>query len=257
MAVPVAALADWLQVGRRLPLSGELPYRLELLLDGANSWLQVDSTLRGLRVDLPEPFGFMVNYYNQKSDIEITNLKLGVNGGELIDASNLIRIPKARTEAAALALRPNLMVLPFLTAYVVYAVGDTQTDVNVQVGDSTSFDTVAKSGAQVVSVGGTLQGGYKGFFGVADFNASVSDVDRLADTVGGNMLSFRLGYNHKLNPQGRSIALWAGTAGQLPEILDGDAPHALRGCDAQAWGATEALRVWKLLQAGGDSKPAL
>jgi len=36
--------------------------------------------------------------------------------------------------------------------------------------------------------------------------------------------------------------------GQIPEILDGDAPHQQRGCDAQAWGVTEALRVWKLLQ---------
>lgn len=35
--------------------------------------------------------------------------------------------------------------------------------------------------------------------------------------------------------------------GQLPEILDGDAPHTARGCDAQAWSATEALRVWKRL----------
>ncbi len=31
---------------------------------------------------------------------------------------------------------------------------------------------------------------------------------------------------------------------QLPEIIDGDAPHQQRGCDAQAWSATEALRVW-------------
>ena len=38
-----------------------------------------------------------------------------------------------------------------------------------------------------------------------------------------------------------------GCLGQLPEILDGDAPHTPRGCDAQAWGATEALRVWRLL----------
>jgi starch synthase (maltosyl-transferring) len=38
-----------------------------------------------------------------------------------------------------------------------------------------------------------------------------------------------------------------GCIGQIPEILDGDAPHAQRGCDAQAWGVTEALRVWKLL----------
>lgn len=38
-----------------------------------------------------------------------------------------------------------------------------------------------------------------------------------------------------------------GCLGQLPEIVDGDTPHTQRGCDAQAWGATEALRVWKLL----------
>jgi len=38
-----------------------------------------------------------------------------------------------------------------------------------------------------------------------------------------------------------------GCLGQIPEILDGDAPHTQRGCDAQAWGATEALRVWKML----------
>ncbi len=42
-----------------------------------------------------------------------------------------------------------------------------------------------------------------------------------------------------------------GCLGQLPEILDGDAPHVQRGCDAQAWSATEALRVWKLLHHAG------
>lgn len=38
--------------------------------------------------------------------------------------------------------------------------------------------------------------------------------------------------------------------GQIPEITDGDAPHTQRGCDAQAWGVSEALRVWKLLNDG-------
>ena len=48
----------------------------------------------------------------------------------------------------------------------------------------------------------------------------------------------------------RSLAqlMEEGCLGQIPEILDGDAPHTARGCDAQAWGATEALRVWRLLQ---------
>ena len=34
-----------------------------------------------------------------------------------------------------------------------------------------------------------------------------------------------------------------------PEICDGDAPHAARGCRAQAWGVSELLRVWKKVEA--------
>lgn len=38
-----------------------------------------------------------------------------------------------------------------------------------------------------------------------------------------------------------------GCVGHLPEILDGNTPHAQRGCPAQAWGDTETFRVLKLL----------
>jgi predicted glycogen debranching enzyme len=38
--------------------------------------------------------------------------------------------------------------------------------------------------------------------------------------------------------------LESGCLGHLPEILDGDYPHTARGCDAQAWGASEWVRVW-------------
>ncbi|MEJ2037662.1 MAG: amylo-alpha-1,6-glucosidase [Desulfosarcinaceae bacterium] len=41
--------------------------------------------------------------------------------------------------------------------------------------------------------------------------------------------------------------------GQVPEIVDGDAPHRQRGCDAQAWGVSELLRVWKKLQESPDA----
>ena len=37
-----------------------------------------------------------------------------------------------------------------------------------------------------------------------------------------------------------------GCLGHLPEIVDGDAPHAARGCGAQAWGVSELLRVWQM-----------
>ncbi len=42
--------------------------------------------------------------------------------------------------------------------------------------------------------------------------------------------------------------LTRGCVGHIPEILDGDFPHTQRGCDAQAWGASEFLRVWIKLQ---------
>jgi predicted glycogen debranching enzyme len=38
-----------------------------------------------------------------------------------------------------------------------------------------------------------------------------------------------------------------GCVGQIPEILDGNIPHRQRGCDAQAWGVSEWVRVWKKL----------
>lgn len=41
----------------------------------------------------------------------------------------------------------------------------------------------------------------------------------------------------------------AGCVGHVPEIVDGDAPHRQRGCDAQAWGVSELLRVWTRIDA--------
>jgi hypothetical protein len=112
-------------------------------------------------------------------------------------------------------VRPNVMILPFLSVYAVFSSGATKTDVNIT--EPLEFTSVAESGAQVLALGTTFQMGYKGVFGVADFNAAVADVKRLADAVGSNMLSFRLGYNFGV-PGGKGFALWAGTAGQVIDV---------------------------------------
>ncbi len=49
--------------------------------------------------------------------------------------------------------------------------------------------------------------------------------------------------------------LEAGCAGLVPEILDGDAPHAQRGCGAQAWGVSELVRVLALLEGRDKVEP--
>ncbi|WP_025132003.1 YhdP family protein [Pseudomonas sp. PH1b] len=55
--VTVKRLTDWLKVSQPLPVSGEVPYQLQLNLDGADSQLMVSSSLKGVAVDLPAPFG--------------------------------------------------------------------------------------------------------------------------------------------------------------------------------------------------------
>ncbi|WP_439859638.1 YhdP family protein [Pseudomonas sp. MBLB4136] len=55
--VPLNELSAWLGVTTELPLDGSVPYRLDLSLDGLDSQLRVDSTLEGLAIDLPAPFG--------------------------------------------------------------------------------------------------------------------------------------------------------------------------------------------------------
>lgn len=55
--VQVDTLSQWLGGPQKLPVSGLLPYRLRLTLDGDDSKLRVDSNLRGVAIDLPAPFG--------------------------------------------------------------------------------------------------------------------------------------------------------------------------------------------------------
>ncbi|AVO52312.1 YhdP family protein [Ectopseudomonas mendocina] len=55
--VQVDTLSQWLGGPQSLPVSGLLPYRLRLTLDGDDSQLRVDSNLNGVAIDLPAPFG--------------------------------------------------------------------------------------------------------------------------------------------------------------------------------------------------------
>lgn len=55
--IAVNELSSWLGVTQPLPVSGSLPYRLSLTLDGADSQLRVNSSLKGTVLALPAPFG--------------------------------------------------------------------------------------------------------------------------------------------------------------------------------------------------------
>ncbi|MFJ7883604.1 YhdP family protein [Pseudomonas sp. NPDC096917] len=59
--VGVKKLTDWLKFNQPIPVSGNLPYQLQLTLDGADSQMRVSSNLKGAVIDLPAPFGLAAN----------------------------------------------------------------------------------------------------------------------------------------------------------------------------------------------------
>ncbi len=70
----------------------------------------------------------------------------------------------------------------------------------------------------------------------------------------GGFLSAYLRVHHHSTDSKKQVRIWleplishldeAGV-GSISEIFDGDAPHAPRGCIAQAWSVSEVLRVWE------------
>ncbi|PKL97918.1 MAG: TIGR02099 family protein, partial [Gammaproteobacteria bacterium HGW-Gammaproteobacteria-9] len=74
--VGLKQLLKWLEVEQPLPASGELPYQLRLDLAGENSQLQIDSSLQGLRIELPAPFGKTAGVRRD------TSLRMSLQGAE-------------------------------------------------------------------------------------------------------------------------------------------------------------------------------
>ncbi|WP_369987944.1 YhdP family protein [Pseudomonas xanthosomatis] len=80
--VGVKALTDWLQVQQALPVSGDIPYQLQVSLGGQDNRLSVNSSLKGVAIDLPAPFG------KAAADTRDSRFSLTLQGAERrIDAS--------------------------------------------------------------------------------------------------------------------------------------------------------------------------
>ncbi|QVM92401.1 TIGR02099 family protein [Pseudomonas entomophila] len=80
--VGLKALTDWLNFQQALPASGDLPYQLQVMLGNRDNRITVNSSLKGLAIDLPAPFG------KAAADTRDSRFSLTLQGPERrIDAS--------------------------------------------------------------------------------------------------------------------------------------------------------------------------
>ncbi|MCY1481955.1 hypothetical protein D9M68_154980 [compost metagenome] len=99
--VALKSLTDWLALDRPLPASGNLPYNLALILAGTDSELRIESSLKGLAIDLPAPFGKPAN------DERASRLRLSLAGPER--RYRLIYTGFAKLDLAATAGKPEAL----------------------------------------------------------------------------------------------------------------------------------------------------
>ncbi|MDN3204795.1 hypothetical protein [Algoriphagus sediminis] len=182
----------------------DYPYALPILGKGAYK--------RGY--DLPYAYGLSAIYFTQRQEINITSTQVGLNGGELIDVSQLIRFGPTIATTNAVTIRPDIWVLPFLNVYGIIGGGTTQTDVNLVA--PAEFSTSQRFNAESFGLGATLTGAVGPVWIAWDNNYNFVDVDVVVEPVPAFNSSLRVGLSFPdYKKPDRSLQIWTGTFYQI------------------------------------------
>jgi hypothetical protein len=168
--------------------------------------------------ELPLPFGVGAIYNYVARDIEVTDVRVGVNGAPLASVSDVANF-RARSTVNAAVVKADAWVFPFLDVYVLLGYIDNVSDTNIAVtvpnpsplSGSRQFTIRTKTELQGFIGGGglSLVGGYRQFFAMADVNYSATDLG-FDDRFRALIASARIGWNGMVGPV--PLRLWAGGA---------------------------------------------
>jgi len=170
----------------------------------------------GYEIPLPFGAGFIYNYIER--DIEVNDLRIGINGAPLSSVSNFVDLGSRSHVNVALG-RFDVFIFPFLDVYALlgYVNNQSSTKGNVTVptpgpapGTLTfPFDAETRLDGFVGGFGVTLAAGYKQIFAAFDTNWSQTDIG-FDDEFRATVSSVRVGWNGKINSM--PVRLWTGGA---------------------------------------------
>jgi len=169
--------------------------------------------------NLPYSAGVSVNYLQQESALIIDNLYVGFNNGPMYDLDEIIRFDESTARAAALTVRPDVWILPFLNIYGLFGKAKTSTEISAGLylpdtadvwKEITSFSTKAEFDAVTAGFGITPTIGVGGGWLALDMNCAWTDVSALDKPVFTFVFGPRAGKTFKFKKPERTIAIWAG-----------------------------------------------
>lgn len=169
--------------------------------------------------NLPYSAGLSVNYFWQDSQIVISDLEVGFNNGPLYDLDQIVRFDKSSVEAAAVTIRPDIWLLPFLNVYGIFGKAKSTTKINagIWVPDADNnwsqiaqFGTEAHFDATTFGIGMTPTIGIGGGWLALDMNMSWTDISSLDKPAFSYIFGPRLGKTFKFHKPDQNIAFWVG-----------------------------------------------
>jgi hypothetical protein len=171
---------------------------------------------RGYR--LPLPFGVTGVYNYLARDVDVTDVRVGVNGAPVTSASDVVTF-KARSFVDAAVVKADAWIFPFLDVYVLLGYIKNTTELNVEVTvprpgplPGTRQFTIATKAELEGFVGGggfSLAGGYRQLFAMMDVNYTQTELG-FDNRFRALIASGRVGWNGTVGPL--PMRLWVGGA---------------------------------------------
>ena len=165
--------------------------------------------------ELPPPFGVSVVYNYLARDIEVTDVRIGVNGAPLTSVGQFVDFG-ARSYVDAALVKADAWLLPFLNLYVLVGYIQNTSDVDIQLtlpplpsGVPLSVRKQTELEGLVGGGGITLAGGFRQLFVMADANYTQTDMG-FDDRFRALIVSARAGWNGKVGKT--PLRVWVGAA---------------------------------------------
>ncbi len=252
-AAPGTGDEPWFEGDIRYPLleSGELDEKPPLADGETRTWahklplLAQEVIDRGFELPLPYGAGALLGTIEQ--DVEVANLRVGLNGGPL-EALDWVGFGVGKASHDMLQTKFDFWLLPFLNVFVAagHVDGSTHFPVSVpgdellkfllpdlgrlcdlvpgnplrpELCDQTLFATAAPDfSGETLALGTNLALGWRQFFAMANFTYAVSEIDIVNEDIEGVTASARIGVMTRIGSLGE-IA-WYGGGMYLDTELD-------------------------------------
>jgi hypothetical protein len=203
-------------VGQELPATNQMHPDLTTpppAMTEAERWssflplMKEEALARGHELPLPFGVGFVYNYLER--EINVTDVRVGINGQPMQSVSDFLDLGSNSRVNAAL-LKADAWVLPFLNVYFLGGYLDNQSTSigHVTVG-AQQFDFQVPTSIQGFVGGGglTLAAGYRNFFLTVDANYTQTDLG-FDDSFSALVASVRTGWFGKVGAV--PVRLWVG-----------------------------------------------